>query len=240
MASEYLKQKYKDVKPEEKRELTPAEQRKNWWYYHKWHIVIGVLLTAMAVSLLTQALGIGRIKPDYQVAYVGTYSLPEETAAALEAGLAALGEDLNGDGRVAVQLNQYPTDYGMDVEASIAAQTALVADLVSCESYFFLLEDPEGFRTEDQVLRRLDGSLPEDGSSAEGSYLAWEQCPALAAIELGEYQYNLGGETLTASGRELVSRLYIARRGFWTEKTCAYPDGCDALWEKITAGAELP
>lgn len=30
MASEYLKQKYKDVKPDEKIGLTPAQKRRNW------------------------------------------------------------------------------------------------------------------------------------------------------------------------------------------------------------------
>ena len=37
MASEYWKWKFKDVRPEEKRELTPEEKRKNWWHYHRWH-----------------------------------------------------------------------------------------------------------------------------------------------------------------------------------------------------------
>lgn len=240
MASEYLKRKYKDVKPEEKRELTPAEKRKNWWYYHKWHIAIGLALTAMSAGLLLQVLGAGRRSPDYQVAYVGAHSLPEETAAALEAGFAALGEDLNGDGQVVVQLNQYPSDHGMDGEAALAAQTALMADLVSCESYFFLMEDPEDFLREGQVLRRLDGSLPEEGEPAEDACLAWDRCPALAAMELGEYRYFLLGEEVSGDSRELVSGLFIGRRGFWTEKTCAYPDGCDALWEKIVEGAAAP
>ena len=45
----------------------------------------------------------------------------------------------------------------------------------------------------------------------------------------------------TAEGEavRLVSGLYLARRGFWTEKTAAYPEGCAALWEKLTEGAVL-
>lgn len=31
MASEYLKQKYKDIKPDEKIELTPKQKRRNLW-----------------------------------------------------------------------------------------------------------------------------------------------------------------------------------------------------------------
>jgi len=37
MASEYLKWKYKDVRPDIPKELTPAEKRSNWWHYHKWY-----------------------------------------------------------------------------------------------------------------------------------------------------------------------------------------------------------
>ena len=52
MASEYLKWKYRDVKPRETKELTPAEKRKNWWHYHKWHILTGVVLAAALASLI--------------------------------------------------------------------------------------------------------------------------------------------------------------------------------------------
>ena len=32
-------------------------------------------------------------------------------------------------------------------------------------------------------------------------------------------------------------RMYLACRGFRTEKACAYPEGCDALWDRLTEGA---
>lgn len=145
MASEYLKWLYRDEKPEEPLVLTPAQKRKNWWDYHKWHVAAGAVLLAIAGSILWDALGIGEIKPDYQVAYVSTNALPEDTAAELEAGFAALGEDLNGDGQVVVRLNQYAVFNG-DAEAAATAGVALMGDIVECESYFFLLEDPERFK----------------------------------------------------------------------------------------------
>ena len=40
MASEYHKWIARNEKPEEKRQLTKEEKWKNWWYYHKWHVVI--------------------------------------------------------------------------------------------------------------------------------------------------------------------------------------------------------
>lgn len=236
MASEYLKWKYRDVEPDEKRELTPEEKRKNWWYYHKWHVAIGVVLLSILGSIVWNALH--QVKPDYQIAYVGTNALPDDTAAAIEAGFASLGEDLNGDGSVVVQLTQYASAGEADMQSAMAAETRLMADLTECDSYFFLLEDPERFQQNYGSLRKLDGSLPDDSDTpGEGTYLSWSQCPVLARMDLGEYAYPLMGGTASGSSGELVSGLYIARRGFWTEKTTAYPEGCAALWEKITEGA---
>ena len=238
MASEYLKWKYRDVKPEEKIPLTAAEKRKNWWYYYKWHVAVGAVLLYILCDLVCGALGIGETKPDYRVAYVGRNNLPDDTVSALEAVLAAMGEDLNGDGKTVVELRQYAFSGGDEGGAAYSAGIKLTADLTECESYFFLLENPAQFQMNYRSLRKLDGSLPEDGDySADNTYLAWGDCPVLAEMELGEYSYPLLGETVSGSSNDLVSGLFIARRGFWTEKTSAYPEGADALWEKLTEGA---
>ena len=238
MASEYLKQKYKDVKPDTPREMTEAERRKNWWYYHKWHVVAAVVAALAAADLVWSMLGRGTPQPDYQIAYVGEGSLPGDTAAAIEAGFASLGEDLNGDGRVLVKLRQYVSNPEGDPDMFVAASVQLMSDIMEQESFFFLLEDPERFQENYHTLSRLDGSLPEeDDCSVEDSVLAWEQCPALAGVELGDYSYDLFGGTISGSSQELMSRLYIGRRGFWTEEDTALQAGYAALWEKVTAGA---
>lgn len=236
MASEYLKGKYKNVKPREKVELTRSEKRKNWWYYHKWHVAIGIVCLAAGVSLLWDVLGIGKAMPDYWFAYVGTYALPEDTVAALEAGFASFGADQNGDGVVTVSIRQYPL-YSADPQTAFAAQAQLTVDLTQCQSCFFLLEDPERFQQEYQCLRKLDGSLPKEDDSGEGTYLLWEQCPALAGMELGSHSRSLQGEMITDDNGELVLGLSLDRRGFWTEKTAPYPEGCEALWSALTEGA---
>jgi len=239
MASEYLKKKYKDVKPDVPRELTEEEKRKNWWYYHKWYVVAGVVLALAAADLVWNFLGRGEPQPDYQIAYVGEGSLPADTAAAIEAGFAGLGEDLNGDGQVLVTLRQYASTPDGDPSAVAAVQVQLMADVMEQESFFFLLEDPEGFQRNYHTLSRLDGSLPEEGDdSVEGSVLAWKQCPVLAGMELGDYAYDLFGGTISGNSQELLSRLYIGRRGFWAEaEDAGLQAGYVALWEKLTAGA---
>lgn len=234
MPSEYHKWIARDVKPEKKIPLTKAQQRINWWYYHKWYLIFGVGMLLGLGSFLWYVLGIGQVEPDYQIAYVGTRNLPEGTVSAVESALSALGEDLNGDGKIVAELVQYVSQ---DLESDAAANVALVGDLINCESYIFLLEDPESFQRRTQVLSRLDGSLPTEEDPIEQIYLPWNQCPVLAGLELGGYEYSLLGGTEKGSSQELLSGLYIARRSFGEGEAPRYPEGCEALWETITKGA---
>ena len=158
MASEYLKWKYRDVQPDKPVELTKKQRRQNWWHYHKWYVAIAVVAAAAAIQFLWHPLS--QVHPDYQIAYVGTYPLSEEEAAAWENRLSALGTDCNGDGKIVVQLNRYPT--GDDPMYAVASNVKLMADLDACESYFFLLEDPEAFQTSYDILQE-DYFPIEDG-----------------------------------------------------------------------------
>lgn len=232
MASEYLLKKAREeAKPEEVHTLTKGEKRRNWWHYRKWQVVIAAVLAVCAGNILWNVLGIGTIKPDYSIAYVGSVPLSEETAEALRSGLAAISPDLNRDGEVTVALQQYVSVNTGDVDTLYYAQAArvqLVADITDCRSYFFLLEDPAGFQEVTSALCNLDGSLPADGDlTPDGKYVIWGDCPVLAQIELGTAQ-------------EIVSQLAFARRGFWNEKTVPNVAECDALWENLTEGAKKP
>lgn len=151
MASEYLKWKYRDVRPEEPVALTKEQRRRNWWDYHKWYVILGAVLLVIAGDwargVLTQ------VHPDYQIAYVGSTPLSPEEAGEWERRLAALGSDCNGDGKIVVQLNQYPATGGAgDPQYAYASNVQLMADLEGRDSYFFLLEDPEGFQTSYDIL----------------------------------------------------------------------------------------
>lgn len=242
MASEYLKWKYRDVQPDAPIELTPAQKRANWWHYHKWQIILGAVLLLCLGDILLHALGVGQIRPDVQLAYVGSAPLPEQTVSALEAGLSALCADGNSDGRVVVQVNQYVTGDSEDPErasAAAAAQVQLMADLEDCDSFLFLLEDGETFQTNYQVLAYPDGSLPKEGKKpSQKLWLDWDQCPALSGMELGGYTELVAGTEISGDSQELLSRLSVARRGFWTEQKCNNPECCEALWNNLMEGAK--
>ena len=244
MASEYIKWQVKDEKPkEEAPPLQGSAKVKNWLYYHKVHLLAGAAAAWIVWEITAGTLGIGKTFPDYQIAYVGTYPLPAQTQTALEEAFAACGADLNGDGQVIASLHQYikNTEGGEaareNASYNTATEAALMADMEDCESYFFLLEDPAGFERDYQILAHPDGTLPAEGEK-DGLYaIAWEDAPGLAAMDLGTYEEQAAGQTIKGSGNDLVRPLFLARRGFWTDKTVKHKEGCDALWEVLTKGS---
>ena len=100
----------KDIAPRKERQYTRKERWANWWDYNlKWVIIIGVAAAFVAYNFIGQYFFV--TKPDYNVAVVAPYYLPEDTVNALQDALAAYGEDRNGDGKVVVTLNVYTLDY---------------------------------------------------------------------------------------------------------------------------------
>lgn len=244
MAGEYFKWLARDEKPEEKRELTREEKIRNWWHYHKWYVIAGLAALWLLAGVVADGVAAKRSKPDYTIAYVGGYMLPEDTVSALETALAALGTDGNGDDRVTVQVNQYmlyeADDQGNAVENqkmsySHAGQVQLMGDIEDGTSTIFLLAFPDRFSGNFEVLAYLDGTLPEQPAAATPyKWLAWADCPVLTALELGSYT---DGE-LSGDNQELLSKLYIARRAYWTEEQASAAERDIALWEQLIAGAK--
>lgn len=223
MASEYLLKKYKDVKPDEVRVLTKEEKRRNWWAYHKWHVVIGAVLLLCLCNILWHVLGIGQVKPDVSIAYIGAVPLSEVNENALRQKLEEYCGDLNGDGKITVAIAQYNAINTGDSDSlyyAQAAQVRLVSDVTDCVSFLFLMEDPGKVQEATSVLCNIDGTLPRDGDlTPDGKYVMLQDCSALSDL----------------CSSPAFSDLAIGRRGFWTKKTVDNLDGCIALWETITA-----
>lgn len=219
-------------------QMTKSQKRKNWWYYYKWYVIIGVILSAALIHLVGSFLGFFTKSPDLQIAYVGAQTLPDDTAAALEQVFASLIEDFNGDGEVIVRVNQYTGDSNAkDAEASYyqyASEITLIADISSCESYLFLLEDPRSFQREFQILAEPDGSCPGDADySVDGKVICWAECPLLSSADPGSYTILAAGQEITGSSQELLSGLYVGRRCFYNDKTTDNREACDSLWQLL-------
>ena len=227
MASEYYKWKYKDVTPDAPPPpLGRKEKALNWLYYHKLWLIAGAAVLLVVGTMLWNILGIGQVKPDYVFAYVGKNELPEETAQALTEGLASLGQDVNGDGRVKVQLNQYATARSGEPETALyynyAADSRLLADITARDSYFFLMEDPKAVQQSYQILARWDGAPPEEKDYEAGDKaVRWADCPALAGLDIPE-----------------AEDLFLGRRCFYEEKTAADQGRNEDLWTILVKGAK--
>ncbi len=245
MASEYLKWKYRDVKPDEKPTYTKKELRRNWWDYNLIWVIVGVIAVIAAGFLIRDMFF--RAKPDYEVALVTTSMPEEETQDALRERLQELGEDLNGDGRVLVELYTYDMgfterDY-QNVEMAQANVTRLTVDLSSGDVYLILLQDPQGFQERFGALSYLDGTVPDgeaEGYEAENwrdMVYRWSDCPVLKNMDLGTFTRFLDMSETQIDGQTAMEELYVAHRGMFSEKDSERFAGAARLWEKLTEGA---
>ncbi len=220
MASEYLEYLNRDVKPEvPPHEMTPKEKRKNWWHYHWKMVAVIAVAVAAAVSMILHNLGVTEPVVDYQVAYVGSERLSDETVEELTDFFESQGEDASGDGKVTVSITQYVfyenTDDYDYAQLTMSASAALESDILTQSSYFFLMDNPEGMMRDYELLAGAEGNLP-----AEGDF-SWED----KVMPLTQVMEDAPPE---------ASELYLGRRGFYDEDhVVKYKDACDRLWEKL-------
>ena len=77
----------------------------NFWYYYKFHVLIGAFLLFMVIVFIKDMLG--KVDYDYNIAFVTDYMIADEDSQALQGYFEANAEDLNGDGEVHVQIQNY-------------------------------------------------------------------------------------------------------------------------------------
>ena len=187
----------RELAPRKERQYTRKEKWANWWDYNlKWVILIGIAVAFVAYNFIGQYFFVP--KPDYNIAVVAPYYLPDDTVTALQTALARYGEDRNGDGKVLVTLNVYTLDYSDEdsqtesaAYLTMAGTTKLATDVQGGLSSIFLLYDPAGFEDSTGTLRYLDGSLPAPDSDDDwwNMVYKWTDCPVLAGLDLGSIVY---------------------------------------------------
>lgn len=196
---------------------------KNWWYYHKWYVIIGAILLGVAIDLIGNAMGLFTKAPDLQIAYVGKTPLSQDTISALQQTFTSLAGDYNHDGEIIIQINQYFNDSSTtDVDTAYyqyASEITLIGDISDCESYFFLMEDPQDFQRQYQLLALPDGSCPDETDySVEDKVIIWSDCSVLSEME---------------TGSELLANLFLGRRCFYTDAVTDNLQECNALWDTL-------
>lgn len=240
MASEYLLKKAKEQSFQPERELTPKEKRKNWWDYHKWSVLIGLAAAVLIGYSIWDIVFNAPPEPDYQMAYVGETSLPDDTVNALESALAEKGRDLNGDGQVLVEIGQYVISTQTDTpEALIGTQARMIGDFSSCEFICFLMDDPAPFQEKYGMLAYPDGTVPEEEAApSEGLWLAWKDCPVLSELDLGSTNLGVMDQEIIVENQQLLSQLYIGRSAAMDRGNSENLYDYAAFWEAVTEGAK--
>ena len=209
-----------------------SDRIRNWIYYYKWYVVIGVLLLLFAVRFIAGVLGVAGRHPDLQAAYVGRHVLSRDTVDALQDIIAGKAGDYNSDGKVIVTVHQYLTsDENSAAEAlenASAAEVSLVGDIEGCESYLFFLEDPDQFQIEWQILADESGNPPDAADySVDGKTVPLSDLfPDLSAVTDG-------------TDRDVLSSLAVGRRCFYTDKKCENADALAAMWDNSIRQSEM-
>lgn len=154
---------------------TPKSRWDNFWYYHKWHVVFaaaGVILVALFIKDLNAP------RADFEIGMITEDYIPEETVSLLQDEIAKYAEDLNGDGRVMVQVNSYPVTSSAAqpgaaqsqpemAELQAAARIKLDADLAAGQSFLFLTDETsfEQQQKQQKIFARTDGTTPPEGEN---------------------------------------------------------------------------
>lgn len=225
---------------------TPEEKRKNWWYYHKGKVIALLLLAALAGSLLYSIFG--RTKPDYTVAVMTSYTMPENGRQELERILAEYADDRNGDGQVVVNTACYVFSTTIpSTSDALQQQQAAVArfagDILANESmiyihnkeaFEFMKADFGGF------FQYTDGSsMPEDAGDFENAMLPWSEFQALS----GFVPVTAEGDAFDSEGLQQLYRelRFSFRQANGTsieksEKDMAYYRDCEAFYRRLLTG----
>lgn len=219
--------------------MTAKQKRQNFWFYYKWH-VIGILVVIAVIVFTVMDLA-GRVEPDYTIGVITFEASTTDMFESLQEPFASFGEDLNGDGAVVVDVAQY--DLASEDPQVIMADTArLMGDFQTSQSIFFLTDNVEKAQNQLGAFAYNDGSVPAEGEDVDYSRMgiAWKDCPALTALELGN-AISMTGET-DLPMQELMSDFSIVQRMTpdkleKDEELAAYWNAGKAFYEKVTQGA---
>lgn len=215
---------------------TKKDKAKNWWYYNKRILLFAAIVAAIVISLIYSV--VSKVEPDYNVGMITSFSLPSEVVEELENYLVPFCEDLNGDGRVKVAVNNYvfgDNSSGQDYQMVQASYTRFAGDasLGSCMIY---IHDEDGLRALGDVVEGFfmynDGTpMPQGAMDFENASRPWSDYKGLSNFTAeGNDLNNWTPEVV----QELCRRLSISIR-----TTSGAVEKDQELMESYQASAEL-
>lgn len=222
---------------------TGRDKRKNWWYYHKIHLLVGVIVVALVGSFIYSM--VSQVDPDYTVAVLTSYSMPETGLNQLEDCITPYADDRNGDGQVVVNVVNYvfSDDASADYAMQQAAVVRFLADATSNEVMIYLHDETAFDALKENFagfFQYTDGTaMPEDADDFENAMLSWDDVAAFANFKPKTEE----GELYTADVlSQLYSRLRVSCRAAegssieGNKKDMAYYEASMALFDRLKKG----
>ena len=80
--------------------MTRRQKWKNWWYYHKFHLLVGLVAIVIGGYLIYGM--VTEVKPDYTIVMLSKSGYAGDLMENLGDQLSVYGKDRNGDGKVAI------------------------------------------------------------------------------------------------------------------------------------------
>ena len=143
-----------ELKPQERDQgpRTPRSRWENFWYHHKWTF-FGCLFGAAVLAVLVVQL-ITRDPADYTILLITKNSYMDEQIKAMEMLMAPYGQDLDGDGKVEVDIqNCYMGEQGS--QTYLNGTQMVQAHLMTGDVVFFVWE-PSVYKSFTKSISRVE------------------------------------------------------------------------------------
>lgn len=138
----------------------------NFWYYYKIHVLVVVFILFVAGVFIKDI--VTKVDYDYSVAFVTEEMMTNEEISSIQSVFEREAEDLNGDGEIHVEVQNYTIPQGdsADPQLVAAGQTKLTVDIQDGTSMIFFLS-PGCYES-----YKDSGVLPAD----ESEYIKFSDC----------------------------------------------------------------
>lgn len=155
----------------------------NFWYYHKFHVIIGVFAIAVIAVFVRDK--VKQIDYDYTVAVVTGEGIPQDAIDELQSVLENIAADRNNDKKVHVLIQNYAigdkNGESSNPQITMANQQKFIVDAQTGTSMILIYTDEVYEMYKDQGLFAVEGGIP----------VKMEECSAFADVKGGDSLRNL-------------------------------------------------
>ncbi|MCI9272996.1 MAG: hypothetical protein HFE39_03455 [Clostridiales bacterium] len=196
----------------EKTITTKKQKRENFWFYHKWHVIVSLCCLVLVALFLFDMFN--KEVADYEIAILTQTATFDEDRAKIKATAESVAEDLNGDGKVLVTVNEYLINGNSEKDMAYIAR--LTNDLSNYQSMIFIVDDNNLTNYQQQnpgLFAYADGATPpEDAVDFDQIGIRWKDCSLLNSIDMN-MEFDLqGGGTQSVDTQKMYQNMRVCIR----------------------------